>query len=320
MASPNSTFTEIVTTTLRNHPNAVADNVSNHNALWRRMKEKGNIKVVSGGYEIVEPLDYAENATYQRYSGFEVLNVGESDVLSAAKYDWKQAAVHVVSSGLELRQNSGKEAIINLAKAKLKNAMRTMANNLSIDVYSDGTANGSKQIGGMQHLFSTVGTGTVGGINSSTFTFWKNQFKDGNTATKTTIGDRMRELWLLCERGSDQPDFIVSTDELYTLYWNGLTDLQRFTSMDGKAGHGFGSGLKFMDADVFRDSSDSTNSLTNKMYFLNTDYIKMVVHKDANLNTLDEKVPLQQDGVAIPIIFQGNLTCSNRARQGVLFD
>ena len=75
-----------------------------------------------------------------------------------------------------------------------------------------------------------------------------------------------------------------------------------------------------MDADVFRDSSDSTSSLTNKMYFLNTDYIKMVVHKDANLNTLDEKVPLQQDGVAIPIIFQGNLCVSNRARQGLLFD
>jgi hypothetical protein len=87
MASPNSTFTEIVTTTLRNHPNAVADNVSNHNALWRRMKKKGNIIRASGGYEIIEPLDFAENATYQRYSGFEVLNVGESDVLSAAKYD-----------------------------------------------------------------------------------------------------------------------------------------------------------------------------------------------------------------------------------------
>ena len=83
MASPNSTFTEIVSTTLRNHPTAVADNVSEHNALWRRLQDKGNIKVVNGGYEIVEPLDYAENSTYQRYSGFEQLNVGASDVISA---------------------------------------------------------------------------------------------------------------------------------------------------------------------------------------------------------------------------------------------
>ena len=319
MASPNSTFTEIVTTTLRNHPSAVADNVSNHNALWRRLKDRGNIKLISGGYEIVEPLDYAENATYQRYSGFEELNVGASDVLSAAKYDWKQAAVHVVSSGLELRQNSGKEALINLAKSKMKNAMRTMANNLSSDLYSDGTASSGKQIGGLEHILSTVGTGTVGGINSSTFTFWKNQFTDGAGATKSDIGDRMRDLWLLCQREGDQTDFIVSSVDLYTLYWNGLTDLQRYTSRDDVAGDGFASGLKFMQADCFHDTSDS-GAPTNKMHFLNTEYIKMVVHRDANLNTLDEKTPVNQDGVAIPIIFQGNLTCSNRARQGLLFD
>lgn len=63
MASPNSTFTEIVTTTLRNHPSEIADNVSTHSALYRRLKEKGQIKTLSGGYEIIRNLDYAENAT-----------------------------------------------------------------------------------------------------------------------------------------------------------------------------------------------------------------------------------------------------------------
>ena len=37
MASANSTFTEIVTTTLREHPSVIADNVSEHNALYRRL-------------------------------------------------------------------------------------------------------------------------------------------------------------------------------------------------------------------------------------------------------------------------------------------
>ena len=40
----NSTFTELVTTTLREHPSVVTDNVSDHNALYRYMKEKGNIR------------------------------------------------------------------------------------------------------------------------------------------------------------------------------------------------------------------------------------------------------------------------------------
>lgn len=63
MASPNSTFTEMVTTTLRNHPTEVSDNVSKHNALYRYLQQGGRIKKISGGYEIVRPLEYAENST-----------------------------------------------------------------------------------------------------------------------------------------------------------------------------------------------------------------------------------------------------------------
>lgn len=66
MASPNATFTEMVTTTLRNHGKTLTDNVSQHNALLRYIKERGNIKTESGGYEIAIPLDWAENSTYQR--------------------------------------------------------------------------------------------------------------------------------------------------------------------------------------------------------------------------------------------------------------
>ena len=87
MASPNSTFTEMVTTTLRNHPTEIADNVSAHNALYRYLKDRGQIELLDGGYEIVRPLDYAANATYQRFSGYDTLNVQSSNVLTAATFD-----------------------------------------------------------------------------------------------------------------------------------------------------------------------------------------------------------------------------------------
>jgi hypothetical protein len=63
MPSPNATFTEMVTTTLRNHKRMLVDNVSANNALLTIMKEKGKIRTESGGYEIVLPLDYTENST-----------------------------------------------------------------------------------------------------------------------------------------------------------------------------------------------------------------------------------------------------------------
>ena len=313
MTSPNSTFTEMVSSTLRNHPQEIADNVSKHNALYARLRKQGKLKTLGGGHEIVRPLDNA----YQRYAGYEQLDVRPSDVISSARYDWKQAAVHVTASGLELRQNSGKERLVDLAGARTRNAMRTMANNLSVDLYSLGTADGGKQIGGLQQVIARNGTGTVGGIDASTYAFWRNKFKDLSGATAADIAVKMHDLWMELVRGTDKPDMIVLSNELYSLYWDGLTDLQRYSSADDEATLGFTT-LKFQSADVFHDSGSGIPA--NTMHFLNTNYLELVAHQDANLTALDEKMSVSQDAVVIPIIFQGNLCCSNRSLQGVAFD
>ena len=319
MPSPNSVFTEMVTTTLRNHPSEVSDNVSANNALYSRLKKRGKIKALSGGYEIVRPLDYAENSTYQRYSGFDTLNVNASDVLTAAKYDWVQAAINVVASGRELRMNSGKEQLIDLAAARLKNAQRTAANNMSIDLYSSGAL--SNQIGGLAHIIQTNGQGTVGGINSTTYTFWRNKFREAtgtNTISKSTIKGEMNALYLDLVRGSDKPDLIVSSHDFFAMYWESLQDLQRYAESDS-ATAGFKS-LKYVDADVIFDSNSNFATTAERMYFLNTNYLEMIEHREARWTTMDEKMSVNQDGVVIPLLWMGNLTCSNRALQGILID
>lgn len=77
----NSTFTELVATTYRNHKAKVVDNISNRNALFKRLKKRGNYKQEDGGLTVAYPLDYASNATYQRYSDYDVLNIQASEVL-----------------------------------------------------------------------------------------------------------------------------------------------------------------------------------------------------------------------------------------------
>ena len=66
MANPNSMFTELTVTTLKRRGKDIVDNMSAHNALWRRMKERNNAQVLDGGTTIVENLDFAENQTFQR--------------------------------------------------------------------------------------------------------------------------------------------------------------------------------------------------------------------------------------------------------------
>lgn len=321
MPSPNATFTELVSTTFRKHKKTVADNVSKNNALCARLLEKGQHRRDDGGLTIVCPLDYAENSTYQRYSGYDVLNIQASDVLSSAEYQWRQIAMNVTASGREMRINSGDSRILDLVKHRIKNAIRTFKNNFSVDLYSDGTL--SNQINGLQALVADAGTGTVGGIDSSAFTFWKNVVQSAAaplqgggaiTPSATTIESLMLPLWLELTRGDDKPDIIIMSNDYFTFYEQSQTSIKRYATSDKVAG-GFLS-LAYKSADVIFDGGSGIP--TAHAYFLNTDYLELVAHKQADLDVLDEMKPYNQDAAVVPILWMGNLTCSNRDLQGVM--
>jgi hypothetical protein len=56
----------------------------------------------------------------------------------------------------------------------------------------------------------------------------------------------------------------------------------------------------------------------NHAYMLNTDYLELVVHTDADMAIMEEMKPLNQDGAVVPILWMGNLVCSNRSLQVVV--
>jgi hypothetical protein len=316
MAGPNSSWSEITTTTLHNRSGKLADNVTKNNALLQRLKAKGKVKTVDGGETIVQELEYAENGTYKRYTGYEVLNISPSDVFTAAQYNYAQAAVAVTISGLEQLKNSGKERMFNLLESRIANAERTMANNLALDCYSDGTADGGKQIGGLQALVADTNTNTIGGISGSTWSFWRNNVVGGVTGT-SNIQTKMNQLYLAISRGADKVDLIVADNTFFRYYWESLQAIQRITSQNmGEAGF---DSLKFMSADVVFDGGIGGGAPTNHMYFLNTDYLFLRPHRDRNMVPLDaERFSVNQDAMTKLIAFAGNMTTSNRQLQGVL--
>jgi len=325
MATPSQIFTEMVTTTDRTWGQKITDNVSKHNALLNRMKARGNIKTLSGGYEIAEPISYAENSTYQRYSGYDALNTNASDVLTTVKYPLRQVALHVTASGREIRMNAGKEAMKNLVRARKENAMDTATNQFAIDLYSSGAL--SEQVNGLQNLIQTNGQGTVGGIDSATWTFWRNKFREAtgtNTAATPSVANSvqfkadMNALWLSLNRGTDKPDLIVMTHDFFTLYEVAEQEKQRYADSDlAKAGF---TTYKYKSADVIFDDNANFATTGETAYFLNTKYLYLMQHKEAQWTPDDEKTPVNQDAVVVPIYWMGNLVCTNRALQGRLID
>ena len=313
--SPNSTYTEIVTTTLAGYSKTMADNVTNNNALLRHIDRNGN-KSPATGRTIVQELEYAANSTTKWYSGYEVLDTSTSNVFTAAEFNYKQLAGNVVISGLEQVENSGPEQIFNLLKSRIRNLEKSLKNDMATALYADGTGTDSKELGGLQLIVpGTVGN-TVGGINSGTYSFWQNQVYDfsteGVTASATTIQTAMNTLWLACIRGADRPDVIVADSTYFGFYWASLQTNQRFTS-DESASAGF-MNLMFMDSPVYYD--DQCPSA--KMYMLNTDYLFLRYADGREFVPLGEKASVNQDALVMPVAWAGNMTVSNRARQGVI--
>ncbi len=323
MAFANPNYSDILATTIENRSKKLADNVTNNNALLKRLSAKGKIKPFSGGWKILQELTFAENSNAGYYSGYDLLPVGVSDVISSSEYEIKQAACPVVISGLEILQNSGKERMIDLLEGRLAVAEATMSNLITSGLYSDGTGSGGKEIDGLNAAVPIDPTAApYGGIDGSVFTFWQNAVSDNTAAavTPSTIQGLMNGLWAQLVRGMDRTQIIMCDNVFWTTYLDSLQAQQRFTNTQS-ADAGFMS-VKYMDADVVLDggiyNGTGTGAPAGTAYFLNCDYLSYKPHSARNMVPLspNRRYSTNQDAEVQILAWAGNLACSGRQFQG----
>lgn len=331
MAFANSSISDIIATNIQSRTGELADNVTNNNALLRRLKERGNVKTFSGGNVILQEIMYQDAATdnTNSYSGYEVLNVSQNSPISAAQFSITQYAAAISISGLEMIQNSGKEAIIDLLDGRMMVAEAQLANRISQDIYLDGTGNSGKNITGLGAAVPDApSTGTYGGINRVNFSFWRSAkfsgVTDGGSATSASnIQSYMDALAVQLIRGTDKPDLIVCDNNYYKLYLQSLQSIQRISDGgNSSVGAGFAS-LKYygagMASDVILDGGIGNDATANHMWFLNTKYMMFRPHADRNFVPIGgERQAVNQDAIVKLIGFAGNLTSSGPQFCGVL--
>lgn len=317
MAFPN--VSDMVATTIESRTGEIADNVTKNNALLARLKKRGNVKPFSGGTLIYQELSFAENGNAGYYSGYDMLPIAAQDVLSAAQYAIKQAAVPVVVSGLEMLQNAGKEKIIDLMDSRLEVAESSIANLLAGGTYADGTGSGGKEVTGLNAAVPlNPATGTYGGIDRATWAFWRSQVSDTSGLTSATIQGALNGLWARLVRGMDRPDVLISDATVWALYMASLQAIQRFVDTD-TANLGFPS-IKFMDADYVLDGGIGGFCPAGTLFMLNSKYIFWRPHAQRNMVPLapNKRYAVNQDAEVQIIGWAGNLTTSGAQFQGRL--
>lgn len=329
MAFANSAISDIIATTIESRTKAAQDNLTNNNALLMRLKERGNVKTISGGSTVLQEIYYNDPNTNfaNSYSGYETINISPDSPISAAQFSLKHYADAVTISGPEMLQNSGKEQMIDLIATRVEIAQARLANKIDVDLHGDGTSNGGKALVGLAAMISTSPTsGTYGGIDRSTWSFWQNgaytgTANFGGALTASTIQNAMNTVALSRVRGNDKVDFIYAGTNAYSMYLNSLQAIQRITD-DKLGGAGF-TAIKFFggggSADVILGGGIGGNQTTSRMDFINTKYVMFRPHKDRNFVAIGgDRQAVNQDAIVRLIGWSGALTCSGAQFQATL--
>jgi hypothetical protein len=326
MAFANINYSDILATTIENRSRKIADNVTNHNYLLKKMETKGKIKPFSGGHKILQELSFAENSNAGWYTGYDLLPVGVSDVVSAAEFEIKQAAVPVIISGLEQLKNAGREQMIDLMEARLSVAESTMSNLITGGLYSDGLAAGGKEIDGLEAMLPIApdADADYGNIDATQYEFWRNAVSD-QTSINGLDGSKIQgywnKLWAELVRGQDRIDTIMCDTTVWEAYMSSLQAQQRFSNTNS-ADAGFVT-MKFMDADVCLDGGIYNGDFgdgapAGTAFFLNSDYLHYRPHSSRNMVPLspNRRYATNQDAEVQILAWAGNLTCSGRQFHG----
>ena len=209
--------------------------------------------------------------------------------------------------------------MIDLLESRISVAESTMSNLCAEGLYSDGTGSSGKEITGLDAAVPTTPTsGTYGGIDRGTWTFWRSQYDSGTTTTAANVQGQWNALWATLVRGVDRPDLIMVDSLMWALYLASLQAQQRFQGTEtGKLGFPT---IKYMDADVVLDGGIGGFGTASTAFFLNTKYLHYRPHASRNMVPLspNRRYSTNQDAEVQILAWAGNLTSSGSQFQGRL--
>jgi len=315
-----SNYNALLTTTLQKFQKQLVDNISDATPLLWWLTQNDRKKYVDGGQSFEVPLMYSL-ASVQPFEGYDELQTEPTEGIAPATFLLKKYQVPVVISRDHETDNMGETRVIDLLEAKVKQAEISFKEQLNYDLINNGYAGATATLGTatpnplrvtgiLDFLQDTNQARAYGGIASSTNTWWQNYFADGSAAT--IVAD-MRTAYLTTSRGSDAPDLILAAQDAYSTYEGALVDSQRYVNTLA-ADAGFES-LMFHGTTVLfdRDVPDDT------MFFLNSNYLNLVVHRAVDMTPTPFREAEKQWARFSRIMWKGELVCSNRKRQGLLY-
>lgn len=269
-----------------------------------------------GNGSFKEPLYFSNDSNYQNYFGPDQVTYNERD---PAK--WTDFAYYnnhdgfwfdedrLLAAGITIAEDSSavptadeKTALINLLQQSYRGLKNGIQVNMAYEMLRDGSQS-TKACPGLASIVDpTPSTGVVGGLDSATYTWWRNNAN--LTFAAANVIAQMEASWVACMRyGGMLPDFIVCGRAFYDNYLvYAAAAVQRHQVVQGRDGavmdpsidavNFHGVPLKWDPDFEALDTLLSTSTQTKTAYFLNSKAVKLrPVKGNWMVNRKPERLP-----------------------------
>lgn len=325
MPAPNPSFEQSLIATLGYTIGSFQDMTTKGSPLLGLIKKNGMYQSYTGSV-IEQDLIFGEYDAYS-YSGYDLLPTAPVDLLSKATFQPKQEVVMVVMNGRQITENMGENRRINLVKTHIDKAKAGAQNAIYRQMYGDGTGNGGKDLTGLRAMFpDNPAVGMYGGINRANWTWWRpgvydvsnGDFPGYTTLTADSIMPILRMAMSKHTVGQSGPDILVGSTEWASALYAKLDAMQIIAPKGDTAELGFNTiriNVAGKTIDFQEESGIGSQMPANTLYGLDSKGLTLRYHANRNWKVDETRRPVNQDAIAIPILWMGEFIMTNPRTQ-----
>lgn len=278
--------------------NQTTDNISVQTPLLKKLMAKKK-ELIGGRLNVVKNIRKSHDSNFAWTYGEQKVSFNRRQTTELAAFPWKVAVDgmyipfdFLFGNGIDVVE--GKRGEAKLEKAERvqlidlldeQNSAFTIGFNekLDLELHRSGTSSADAIVGLDALVSTTPETGTVGGIDRATASYWRNTAITGIQSTSDgELTKAMEKAWRQCHRNGGTPDFILAGSDFIDAYRSSVVVTQnaeagKVKRIDAGVGEGVNTGLYFKGVEIIwdpqfenLDTLDSPDIAWEKRcYFLN---------------------------------------------------
>lgn len=280
------------------------------------LREHGRL-TLKGGRTITYPI-LKDDLTAEMYDGLEPATLENVEVACPAEWEWKWGRIPFVIPETEIDKNGGDEGIVDIVQTYTEDAKLTAVKLLGTNLHGTNSS-APKFFNGLQDMAAASGTSYAGLLNTD-FTSPANWLMYIHTPLSANILSPMdmRVMRGQTTYGSAIANLGLCNFSVYAKIWALAETDQRF-GQEKMASIGFDH-VMFEGMPIIADAGAPGSGLTqtdNWLYFLNTDFIKLVIHSNKAFVSKVYPPVADYEAYVAKIKFGGNLITTKRGAHAV---